>query len=80
MTSFGHFGCSLEPCAFGGGGVLALQVYPFMRTGLGLRRCANRWTRPLGGGRWGHYLRDLQGVHWFAQKFAHYFLEDGSDS
>ena len=26
------------------------------------------------------YLRDLQGVHWFTQKFALYFLGDGSDS
>ena len=60
-------------------GVLAL-VYPFMCAGLGLRRCASRWTRPLGGGRWRHFHRDPHGVHWLARKFAPYSLGDGSDS
>ena len=60
--------------------VLALLVYSLMCTRLGLRRCAYCWTRPLGGGRWGLYLRDLQGAHCFAQKFALYFLVDGSNS
>ena len=46
-------------------GVLALLV-----PGLGLRRCAYRWTRPSGGGRWGHNSRDPQGVHWCARKYA----------
>ena len=49
--------------------VLALLVFLLMSTGLGLRRCAYRWTRPLGGGRWGHYLRDPRG-----QKTAPYVI------
>ena len=36
-------GCSVHM------GVLALPVYPLMSTGSGSRRCACRWTRPLGG-------------------------------
>ena len=51
-----------------------------MCTGLGLRRCAYRWTRPLVGGRWGHYLRDPRGVHWFAQECASCILGDRSNS
>ena len=45
----------------------------FMCTGLGLRRCAYRWTRTLGGGRWRHYLRDPRRVHWkcFQWEVAH---------
>ena len=31
------------------------------------------------GGRWEHSLRNLQGVHWFAQKSTN-FLEGGSNS
>ena len=54
--------------------VPALLVYPLLCTGLGLRRCGYRWTHPVGGGRWGHYLRDLLGVHWSAQKYAFLFL------
>ena len=27
----------------------ALQVFPLMSAGFGLRRCADRWTRPVGG-------------------------------
>ena len=40
-------------------GVLALPVYPFVCTGLGSHWCASCWTRPLGGGRWRHYLCNL---------------------
>ena len=36
-------------------GVLALLV-SLLCTRLGLLRCASCWTRPLGGGRWRHYL------------------------
>ena len=39
--------------------VLALQV-SLLCTRLGLHRCASCWTRPLGGGRWEHYLCNLQ--------------------
>ena len=38
--------------------VLALLVFPLIFTGLGFRRCAYHWTRPLGGGWWEHSLRD----------------------
>ena len=61
-------------------GVLALPVYTLMCAGLGLRRCAYRSTRPLGGGRWGHHLRDPRGVHWFAQKCASCIRCNGSNS
>ena len=37
-------------------------------TGSGLRRCAYRRTRTLGGSRWRHYLCSLLGVHWFPLK------------
>ena len=50
-----------------------------MYTRLGFRRCAYRWTRPLGGGRWGHSLRDPWGVFWFAQKCARFIQGGGSD-
>ena len=36
-------------------GVLALLL-SLLCTRLGLHWCASCWTRPLGGGRWGHYL------------------------
>ena len=65
---FWHTGGSLGSCVFGE--VLALLVFPLMYTGLGLRRCAYRWTRPSGGGRLGHYLRDSRGVGRYAQKRA----------
>ena len=60
--------------------VLALLVFPLMSTRLGLRGCAHRWTRPLGGGRWGHHLRDSRGVHWLAQRCPSCFQVIGSDS
>ena len=59
--------------------VLALLVFPLMSAGLGSRRCAYRWTRPLGVGWRGHSLCDLRGVFWFAQKCAVFFQGDGSD-
>ena len=49
-------------------------------TGLGSLRCASCWTRPLGGGLWGHDLCDLWGDCWAAQKTARYFDEGGSNS
>ena len=58
-------------------GVRGLLVYPFMFTGSWLRRCAYRKTRPLGGGRWGHYLRGLLGGHWFPLKCARDFGDGG---
>ena len=46
--------------------VLVLLV-SLLRTRLGLLRCASCWTRPLGGGRWGHYLCN----HWTQRQAAH---------
>ena len=67
----GHSGCSLESCAYGR--VLALLVFPFMSTVLGLWRCAYRWTRPSGGGRWGPSLRDSRGAFWVTHKCDQFF-------
>ena len=39
-------------------------------TRLGLLRCASCFTRPLGGGRWGHYLCNLQGEYFKLHKTA----------
>ena len=39
-------------------GILVLLVFSLIFTGLGLRRCAFRWTRFLGGGRRGHFFRN----------------------
>ena len=54
-------------------GVLAWLV-SLLCTRLGLHRCASCWTRPLGGGRWRHYLcnlwRDFLKIH----KIANIFL------
>ena len=75
-------GCSERFCAYGvrgGEGTQALSLHPHLYR-VGLRKCAYRRTRPLGGGRRGHHLRDLRGVHWCAQKFARYFLVNGSNS
>ena len=47
--------------------VLAWLVCPLLCTGLG-----SCWTRPLGGGRWGHYLCDLRGDCWAARESARY--------
>ena len=48
--------------------MLVLLVLSLIFTGLGLRRCAFRRTRFLGGGRREHYLRDSWGVSWITQK------------
>ena len=41
--------------------------------GLGLLRCASCWTRPLGGGRWGHYLCNLWGEYLKIHKTAYMY-------
>ena len=62
------YGCSWKFCGYGR--VLVFPVYPFMFTEQGLRRCAHRRTRPVGGGWWWHYLCSLLGVHRFPPIFA----------
>ena len=62
VAFFGHSGCSLESCAYGR--CWLCWFFPSC-----LQR-ANRWTRPVGGGRWRHCLRNPRGVHCFAQKSA----------
>ena len=39
-----------------------------------------RHAPPLGGGRWGHFLRDPRRVDWFAQKCPIFVQGHGSDS
>ena len=77
------FWVSLEPCAYRRErrreGTRSASL-PLMCTGQGLRRCAYHWTRPLGGGRWEHYLHDPRGAHWFVQKCASSGHGDGRDS
>ena len=53
-------------------GVLVLLVFPLVCTKFGFQRCALYWTRPVGGGRWGHYLCYPWGVCWEAQKTTSY--------
>ena len=43
-------------------------------TRLGLHWCASCWTRPLGGGRCGHYLCDLQGEYLKIHNTAYNYL------
>ena len=45
-----------------------------LRTRLGLHWCASCWTRPLGGGRWGHYLCNLWGEYLGIHKTAAKYL------
>ena len=73
----GTLGAPWSLVHLGGAGFAGFSL---MYTGLGLRRCAYRWTRPLGGGRWEHYLRGHRGVHWCAEKCASCFQVVGSDS
>ena len=54
-------------------GVLALLVFSLVFTGLGSHRCASCWTRPLGGGRWEHYLCNLWEECLPAHKTAQYY-------
>ena len=56
---------------------LHVGCWPFMLTKPRLRKCACH-SRPLGGSRWGHYLRSLLGVHWVPLECACKFW-DGSD-
>ena len=80
--------CCLPTCAQGSSAavttvvgwvwmVLALLVCSLMCTGLRLRRCAYHWTRPVGGGRRGHYLCGSLGVHWSGQTYALHDLDTG---
>ena len=50
-------------------GLLALLV-SLLCTRPGLLRCASCWTRPLGGGRWRHYLCNLRGEYLKIHKTA----------
>ena len=43
-------------------------------TRLGLHRCASCWTRPLGGGRWGHYLCNLWEEYLTTHKTAYQYF------
>ena len=43
-------------------------------TRLGLHWCASCWTRPLGGGRWGHYFCNLWGEYLNFHKTANKYL------
>ena len=51
-------------------GVLVLLA-SLLCTGLGLLRCAPCWTRPLGGGRWRHYLCNFLEEHPKVHKTPH---------
>ena len=53
--------------------VLVLLV-SLLCTRLGLHRCAFSWTRPLGGGRWEHYLCNLQEECLTVHKTAYMYL------
>ena len=53
-------------------GILALLV-SLLCTRLGLLRCASCWTRPLSGGRWGHYLCNLREEYLKIHKTAFLF-------
>ena len=66
---FGFFFCVL--CAYGE--VLVLLV-SLLCTRLGLHWCASCWTRPLGGGRWEHYLCNLWGEYLKVHKTTHKFF------
>ena len=73
MEDFGQiflFGFLASPGALCILGVLVLLVIPLVCTRLGSQRCASCWTRPVGGGRWEHYLCFFWGVCWATQKSA----------
>ena len=48
--------------------VTVLLAYSLMAAVSGVRRCAYRWTRPVGGGRWKYHLRTLLGVCWGSRR------------
>ena len=52
---------------------LALLV-SLLCTRLGFHRCASCWTRPLGGGRWGHYLCNLRREYLTNHSVAYMFF------
>ena len=54
-------------------GVLVLLV-SLLFTRLGLHWCASHWTRPLGGGRWWHYLCNLRGECLTAHETAYRYF------
>ena len=73
MAFFGHFGCSFDALCIWE--VLALLVYPSCVQGsgyAGVPAAGHAHWAEVGGG---IYLRDLQGVHWFAQSSPFIFLE-----
>ena len=55
-------------------GVLVL-LGSLLCTRLGLLRCASCWTRPSGGGRWGHYLCNLWGEYFKIHKTVYNFWD-----
>ena len=64
-------------CVWGGAGFAGFSPH-VCRTRV--TKVCYRWTRPLGGGRWEHFLLDPRGVHCFSQKSASCYHGDGSDS
>ena len=64
------FGFFLVSCAYG---VLAL-LGSLLCTRLGFLRCASCWTRPFGGGRWGHYFCNLWGEYLKVHKVVYEYL------
>ena len=60
-------------CVLCAWGALALLV-SLLHTRLGLLWCASCWTRPLGGGRWGHYFCNLWGEYLKIHKSACMYL------
>ena len=51
-------------------GCTSFVGYPLVCTRFGFQRCASCWTRPVGGGRWRHYLCYPWRVRWAAHKTA----------
>ena len=57
--------------------LFTVGIYSLMCTGLRLRKCVYRWTRPLGEAWRGHYLRGPLGAHRPGQKYALHDLGNG---
>ena len=70
FLAFGFLLCVL--CIWG----VPVFLASLLCTRLGLLRCASCWTRPLGGGRWGHYLCNLWEEHLKVHKTPHKYFED----